>query len=133
MNACAFCYGAHTVHAKAFGIAINSIEAMMEDLETAEVEDRLKPVLKYAGTLTTNPSRITEADAKAVYDAGWTEKALFDAIQVCGLFNLMNRMLEGTGITTYHLDPETVSEDVLDNLRSENCYVDFGKVNGVVE
>ena len=133
LNACAFCYGAHTVHAKAFGIEISIIEAMMDDLEAADVDQRLKPLLKYAGKLTTNPSRITEADAQAVYDANWSEKALFDAIQVCGLFNLMNRMLEGTGITEYPMDPEFASEEILEALRSKTCYVDLGKRSGLTE
>ncbi len=133
LNACAFCFGAHKVHAKAFGVEISTIEAMMNDLENADIDDRLKPVLSYTGKLTTTPSRMTEADAKAVFEAGWTEKALFDAIQVCGLFNLMNRMLEGTGITDYHSDPQMVEEDVLDNLRSKTCYVDLGKSSGLLE
>ena len=133
LNACSFCLGAHTVHAKAFGIEVSLIEAMVADIETADIDKRLKPILEYAGKLTANPSRMTEADSKAVYDAGWSENALFDAIQVCGLFNLMNRVLEGTGITEYHLDPNTVAEGVLDNLRSETCYVDFGRANGLFD
>lgn len=133
LNACAFCFGAHTVHAKAFGVDVSIIEAMMDNLQAAEVEERLKPMLQYAGKLTTNPSRITEADAQAVYDANWSEEALFDAIQVCGLFNLMNRMLEGTGITEYPRDPESVSEEILEGLRSDTCYVDLGKANGLME
>ena len=31
--------------------------------------------------------------------AGWEEQALHDAVAVCGLFNLMNRLVEGLGIT----------------------------------
>ena len=27
------------------------------------------------------------------------ERALFDAVSICGLFNLMNRLVEGLGIT----------------------------------
>ncbi|WP_254430130.1 MULTISPECIES: carboxymuconolactone decarboxylase family protein [unclassified Ruegeria] len=131
LNACAFCHGAHTVHAKAFGIDVSTIEDLMDDLESADIDDSLKPILAYSGKLTTSPSRMTEADAKAVYDAGWSENALFDAIQVCGLFNLMNRMLEGTGITEYHSDTNSAGEDVLDNLRSKRCYLDFGKANGL--
>ena len=133
LNACAFCHGAHTVHAKAFGIEISTIEGMMDDLENADIDDNLKPILAYAGKLTTSPSRMTEADAKAVYNSGWTENVLFDAIQVCGLFNMMNRVLEGTGITEYHSDIRSIDEGVLDNLRSKKCYVDFGKANGLFE
>jgi hypothetical protein len=41
---------------------------------------------------------MVEADAAAVYAAGWDEQALFDAISVCALFNLMNRIIEGSGV-----------------------------------
>ena len=133
LNACGFCHGAHTVHAKAFGIDVSDIEAMMEDMAAAPVDEKLKPLLAYAGKLTRTPAQMTEADAEAVYDAGWSEAALFDAIQVCGLFNLMNRMLEGTGVTEYHLDPHGVDEKVLDRLRSPTCYSDFGRASGLVE
>ncbi len=36
--------------------------------------------------------------AEAVLAAGWEEQALHDAVAVCGLFNLMNRLVEGLGI-----------------------------------
>ena len=48
--------------------------------------------------LTENPSSVTDADAQAVYDAGWSEKTLHDAIMVVCCFNFMNRLLEGHGI-----------------------------------
>lgn len=35
------------------------------------------------------------ADAQAVFDAGWNEAALHDAVLTICLFNFMNRMLEG--------------------------------------
>ncbi|HKN56247.1 MAG TPA: peroxidase, partial [Amycolatopsis sp.] len=43
-------------------------------------------------------SRMTEADAEAVFAAGWDESALHTAVLVCALFNFMNRMVEGLGI-----------------------------------
>ena len=90
LNACAFCHGAHAVHARAFGIEVSTIDALMADPQTAPVDPRLRPLLAYVLRLTL---RRTEADAEAVYRAGWSEEALFDAIQVCGPFNMMNRML----------------------------------------
>ena len=45
------------------------------------------------------PAKITPADAQAVLDAGWEEQALHDAVAVCGLFSLMNRLVDGLGVT----------------------------------
>jgi uncharacterized peroxidase-related enzyme len=131
LNACGFCHGVHTAQARAFGVDVSTIEAMMDDLQTADIDETLKPVLEYCGKLTRTPALMTEADAQAVYDAGWSEDALFDAIQVCGLFNLMNRVLEGSGITEYAVDPHDADEDLLNAFRSETFYADFGKANGL--
>ena len=56
--------------------------------------------------LNTLLSRLTDADAQAVYDAGRGEGALYEAVQVNALFNMMNRIIEGTGINCdYDDDP----------------------------
>ena len=49
--------------------------------------------------MTLTPTRMTPDDADAVYAAGWDERALYDAVQVCCLYNLMNRFVEGLGLT----------------------------------
>lgn len=108
LNACTYCHGAHVLAASAFGIEENWFEGLMKDLETCAVDAKLKPLLAYVRKLTLTPSMMVEADAAAVYAAGWEEQALFDAISVCGLFNLMNRIVEGTGT---RIDPLIMPED----------------------
>lgn len=100
LNACTFCFGAHTLAAQAFGIDEDIFDGLMTDLETATVDEKLKPILAYVRKLTLTPARVVSADAKAVYDAGWDERALFDAVSVCALFNFMNRIVEGSGMRT---------------------------------
>jgi hypothetical protein len=70
----------------------------MDDVEFTGVEARLRPILRYARRLTLAPSSVTAADAAAVYEAGWDEQALHDAVLVICIFNFMNRLLEGHGI-----------------------------------
>jgi uncharacterized peroxidase-related enzyme len=98
LNSCDYCHGIHTVTAEAFGVPAGLLAAAVTDLDSAAVSDKLKPVLAYVGKLTRTPSRMTEADAEAVFAAGWDENALHDAVLVCALFNFMNRMVEGIGI-----------------------------------
>jgi hypothetical protein len=38
------------------------------------------------------------ADVDAIFAAGWDDRALHDAVAICGLFNLMNRVVNGLGI-----------------------------------
>jgi alkylhydroperoxidase family enzyme len=89
----------HTVTAEAYGIEPGLLAAAVADLDSAPVDAKMKPVLHYVGKLTRSPSSVTQADADAVYAEGWDERALYDAILVCALFNFMNRMVEGLGIT----------------------------------
>jgi uncharacterized peroxidase-related enzyme len=98
LNACRFCLGSHAVYAELFGIAPGVIEALLEDPDKAGVPDRMRPLLAYVARLNTLPSRMTPGDAQAVFDAGHSEAALYEAIQICGLFNMMNRIVEGTGV-----------------------------------
>ncbi len=99
LNECSYCHGVHSECAKAFGIPGEAMERMLDDLDGAGFEPKLVPLHKAAGKLTGKPSSLTEADTQAVYDAGWDEKALHDAIMVTACFNLMNRILEGHGVT----------------------------------
>lgn len=132
LNACAFCTGAHTFIARAHGMPPELVDAMLGDLATAPVDDRLRPVLAYVGKLTQAPAKMTEADAQAVYDAGWSEAALYDAVQVCALFNYMNRIVEGTGVAPYPIEPAAATPEQLEARRGMT-YADFGRSIGVLE
>ena len=99
VNACGYCHGVHTATAEAFGVPSGLLTAALADLDAAPVDDRMRPVLRYVGKLTSTPSRMTQADADAVFAAGWDERALHDAVLVCALFNFMNRMVDGLGVS----------------------------------
>lgn len=99
LNACDYCYGIHQATAERFGIDEAILTGLLADLSTAEVEDRMRPLLGYLEKLTRDPGRASPADARAVLTAGWDERALHDAVSVCALFNFMNRFVSGLGIT----------------------------------
>lgn len=98
LNDCDFCYGTHTAAAEQFGIDPALFTAMLDDVETSGVEARMKPILKFVGKLTRTPSRMTKADADAVFAAGWSEEDLEDAINACAIANFYNRVVDGHGI-----------------------------------
>ncbi len=98
LNSCRFCHGVHAEVAKGFGIDPDIFEGMMADPNGASVDDKMKPLLAYVGKLTQAPSRLTDADADAVYAVGWDDDALVYTIAVCAYFNNMNRLVEGAGI-----------------------------------
>ena len=88
-------------------------------------------MLAYVAKLTRDPTSLRRADAEAVYAAGWSERALYDAVQVCALFNFMNRIVEGTGVAAYPLDPDSATEADLAARRARS-YADFGRELGIL-
>lgn len=99
LNSCRFCYGSHVIHAEAFGIEPALVKHLLDDLDSSDVPDRMKPLLRYVEKLNTLPNRLVQADVEAVLEQGWSEDALFEAVEVSGLFNMMNRIVEGGGVT----------------------------------
>lgn len=99
VNACQYCHGARTAAAKQFGVPEQLIADALRDPTRADIKPALVPVLNFMKKLTLTPTRMTQADADAVYAAGWSERALYDAVQICCLYNFMNRFVEGIGLT----------------------------------
>lgn len=107
VNACQYCHGIHSQVAIDLGIPEEAFAKLVEDVDASDVDAEMKPVLRFVRKLTLAPSRMTQADADAVFAAGWDERALHDAVAVCAMFNFMNRMLEGHGVKG---DPATFAE-----------------------
>ena len=74
------------------------MNALLNNIDIANVDENMKPLLRFVRKLTEKPSSITDSDSDAVYNAGWDEEALHDAIMVTCIFNFMNRLLEGHGV-----------------------------------
>ncbi len=124
LNACRFCHQSHALYTELFGIDPALIDALMSDPDTAPYGDKMKPLLAYVAKLNTLPAKLVPADAEAVFDAGWSETALFDAIQVNALFNLMNRMVEGAGVDfDYDKNPDALPDR---NARDKHAHTYLG-------
>lgn len=98
LNDCSYCAGVHEQTARCFGVDGGLLRQLVDDLDSAPIEERLKPLFRFVQKLTLTPARMTEADAAAVFAAGWDDRALHDAVATCALFNCMNRLVEGFGI-----------------------------------
>jgi uncharacterized peroxidase-related enzyme len=130
LNQCKFCTASHDLIARSYGIKEEVLVALHDDLDGVPVNKKLKPILAYVKKLTQVPIKLVSADAQAVYDAGWSEAALYDAVVVCALFNFMNRVVEGTGVIPGQ-DYFEVSDDALKDRR-KYTYTEWGETAGLV-
>ncbi len=107
LNACHYCHGTHKVTAEVLGIEEGLVTRLLDDIDSAGVEDRFKPIFRYVKKLTEKPSDLVQADADAIFEAGWDDDAFHHTVSVCALFNYFNRILEGHGIkldAAYHYE-----------------------------
>jgi AhpD family alkylhydroperoxidase len=100
VNDCTYCYDTHKATAEAVGIDAGLLDAMVKDLESSPVDDRLKPILRFVRKLTQAPENMLQTDVDEILDAGWDEKCFHFAVMICGMSNMMSRLIEGSGITS---------------------------------
>ncbi len=138
-NDCQFCYNAHKVYAVSFGIDENVFDALIADVDSAPIDEKLKPILKYCRKLTLTPSKMVQGDVDSVMAAGWGGEALHTAVLVTGLFNLMNRIIFSHGLpsneSAYSERKSTILERSLKDRTAANSadigskpYADFAKM-----
>ncbi len=97
-NACTYCFNTHKATAEAYGISEDLLGALLDDIDSSPVDDRLKPIFRYVKKLTETPSKIRQADIDAIFEAGWDENDFHYVVMICGLFNFYNRLMDGYGI-----------------------------------
>ena len=98
LNHCSYCCGTHNATARLFGIPEHAVEDLLADEQLNSAPPKLRPMLAFARELTLRHDGISPAHANAVYEAGWSERALHDLILVACMFNFMNRFVHGHGI-----------------------------------
>ena len=76
------------------------------------------------------PGEMTQADADAVFDAGWDEKALHDAIAVTARVCFMQRLVEGHGFTPIAKDVAKKHAQKRVELGYVNLYPKFANPGG---
>ena len=131
LNACNFCFNAHSNIAALYGIDSAVYEKLMENPADSDVDEKLLPILAYVKKLTEAPSKVTAKDAETVYAAGWDEQALYDAVTVCALFNFMNRIIEGTGVVANETMGQELRERFAGMKDDPEFYRNFARSIGI--
>ena len=116
-----FVFVGHSEVAYAHGVERGLLDKLLEDLNTAPVAPRLRPVLAYVRKLMIAPSEVVQADADAVFEAGWVEAALHSAIAIAGRAAFMHRLVAGFGFAP--LDPSVAASHA--QKRVEKGYVNI--------
>jgi alkylhydroperoxidase family enzyme len=98
LNQCRLSYDYHKAASLASGLDESVFAALKTDINSAKIDDKLKPILRFIKKLTLTPDQITQADAQQIFDAGWDEHAYFDSVCICAIMNCMNRFVTAIGV-----------------------------------
>jgi alkylhydroperoxidase family enzyme len=84
-------------------------DAVLADWRRAPVPEGLRAALGFLETLTLRPEDLGPTDVAAVRAAGVSDDALSDAIHVCALFNMIDRIADALA---FHVPAREESERV---------------------
>ena len=101
LNGCDYCLGVHQSTLAGLHIDSQVIAAVEEGPEAAGVDDRLRPILRFATKLTQTPEDVGQSDIDALRAAGWSDQSIEDTINVIALYSYMNRLVDAFGIKSH--------------------------------
>jgi uncharacterized peroxidase-related enzyme len=73
------------------------VRAVLADYRTAPIPEKLRAMLGFLEALTLRPADVGPDDVKPLRAAGLTDDEIADAVEVCALFNVINRVAESLG------------------------------------
>lgn len=81
---------------------------------TSRGAEQLKPLLSYADALLSGQQTQIQNAHQAALAAGWTEPALYEVVEVTGLFNLINTIVLAAGLRAPQAlpDPAPKAQDL---------------------
>lgn len=69
------------------------VQAVLADVESAAIDDKLRATLRLLRKLT-KEGAVSAADMRAVLEAGVTRSQIEDALAVCFAFNVLDRLAD---------------------------------------
>ena len=90
-----------------------TVKAVLDDWRTAPVDTRMRATLAFLEKLTLTPDAIGPEDGQAVRAAGVSEAALREAIYVCFIFSVMDRLADAFGFEVANAHELTRGEHIL--------------------
>jgi uncharacterized peroxidase-related enzyme len=73
------------------------VEAALNDWRSAPVNPQVRATLGFLEKLTLKPQTVTAADVRPLRAEGLSDAAIEDAIHVCTLFNIYDRLADSLG------------------------------------
>jgi uncharacterized peroxidase-related enzyme len=97
-NDCPFWIGSHAAGAAELLEDSELVLSILEDFRSSRLSDKEKALFEFIEKVNHTSNQIKQEDVDSAKRAGWTDEAIYDAINVCALFNFYNRWIDATGV-----------------------------------
>jgi uncharacterized peroxidase-related enzyme len=100
LNECEFCHLSHAAAANAhIGDNGNTLSCIIENIDTANISEKLKKLLKIAGKVQKSGKLLKMEDIEEAKLSGATDEAIHDTVLIAAAFCMFNRYVDGLGTT----------------------------------
>ncbi|MBI5594669.1 MAG: peroxidase-related enzyme [Elusimicrobia bacterium] len=96
-NGCAYCVAHHSDALRRYE-KDEAVLAAVQNGAWERLNAREAALCRYGDKLTRRPAECSQADVKALHEAGFGDAEVLDAAQITGYFNFVNRLVLGLGV-----------------------------------
>jgi uncharacterized peroxidase-related enzyme len=96
INKCFYCLTAHGAAVRELSGDPKLGEMLVMNWRVADLEYRHRAMLAFVEKVTRNSSEVAEFDREALRDAGFSDRDIWDIVNVAGFFNMTNRVASAT-------------------------------------
>ncbi|MCT4371657.1 peroxidase-related enzyme [Yangia mangrovi] len=96
INRCFYCLTAHGAAVRALSGDPKLGEMLVMNWRVADLNHRHRAMLHFAEKMTKSSAEIAEYDREALRDAGFSERDIWDIVNVAAFFNMTNRVASAT-------------------------------------
>lgn len=98
-NSCGYCAKAHSLFMVRAGESQESAQAAASgDIDSLPVEEKYRPLLRLAVTITEHAYRVTDEDFAEMRAAGLADDEILEGVFVACMFNSINRFADTFGV-----------------------------------
>src|SRR5690606_23339757 len=96
-NECIFCTTAHAETVNELLSESNTVQQVLDDLESADISEKMKALLVIAKNTQQSGKSVVASHIERAQQAGSTDLGIHDTVLIAALFCLYNRYVDGLG------------------------------------
>jgi uncharacterized peroxidase-related enzyme len=96
-NRCEYCLGSHGAYLREITQDPVLVELIIHNYRRAPLTERERAMLDFAVTMTNESYKMSPENLKPMRAVGFSDEGIAEIAQVCGMFNLTNRMANALG------------------------------------